>query len=123
MSERKLTIRLEPSDKAALTQMSEQFLAAWKSGKDQGEFLSFATAEQLFRVITPAKWGVLQTLQEQHDPVGVRPLARMLQRDPTAVLRDLTALEHEGIIEKTEDGKWFCPFSEIRTEFLLAHAA
>lgn len=123
MHKRKLTIRLEPNEAAALANMSQRFMRAWKTGQPQDEFLSFATAEQLFRAITPARWGVLQALQDQTEPIGVRPLARQLGRDPTAVLRDLVSLEHEGIIEKNEQAKWFCPFSEIHTEFSLAHAA
>ena len=123
MTKRTLTIRLEPDDATALNLLATQFASAWNSKTYQGEFLSYATAEQLFRVISPARWGVLQALQRETAPIGLRPLARKLQRDPSAVLRDLTLLESEGIIQQTESGSWLSPFSEIRTEFSLAHAA
>lgn len=120
--ERTLTIKLERDASASLDAMRDAVKAAFKKGTYQGEYRVYSTPEQLFRVFTPARWNVLDELQKHDSPIGVRPLAGLLDRDPTAVLRDLKALAEEGIVEQDARGKWMCPFSVIHTDFTLEHA-
>lgn len=117
-----LTIRIQPDALAALEQAGQEFTRAWESGEYAGEFMSFESPATLFRLLTPARWGVLDMLQKT-GRCGVRELARRLGRDASAVHRDISALIERGLVEKDEDGKLFVPFSRIHAEFDLAKAA
>ncbi len=119
---RTLTIRIEADAMAALEQAGQRFAQAWDAGGYAGEFMSFESPASLFRLLTPARWGVLQELQKA-GPCGLRPLARLLDRDASAVHRDVAALMERGLIEKDADGLLFVPFDRIHTEFDLAKAA
>lgn len=100
----------------------EGFLKAWKTGKYQGEHFGFESPAALFRAITPKRWELLGRLQ-QTGPLGIRALARELERDFRRVHDDVTALLEIRLIEKTEDGMVWLPFREIRTDFVMKSAA
>jgi predicted transcriptional regulator len=123
MMNRTLTIKIQKDTYAELDAMGESFIKAWNTEEYQGEYRVYSSPEQLFRVLTPLRWSILDALQKQKEWIGLRPLSRLLERDPTAVLRDLTALAEEGIVEKDASGKWICPFSVIHTDFTIEHAA
>ena len=97
-------------------------LAAVRSGKYEGEHFGFESPAALFRSITPKRWELLGRLQ-QTGPLGIRALARELERDFRRVHDDVTALLQIGLIEKTDDGKVWVPFREIRTDFVIKSAA
>lgn len=115
---RTLTIHIEPDTEAALERAGRQFTDAWQSGEYAGEHLSFESPAALFRLLTPARWGVLETLQ-QAGHCGLRELARLLERDASAVHRDIVALIERGLVEKDEEGKLFVPFGRIHAEIDL----
>ena len=115
---RQARIRVRSDTKQALQEMSEQFLAAWKTGDYQGEVFEFESPAALFRLLTPKRWELLETLQAE-GPCGVRELARLLERDVHRVHDDLSALLAAGMVEKTEEGKLIVPFGEIRADFVL----
>lgn len=119
---RTLTIRIEPAATEVLARAGQAFVAAWKSGAYAGETISFESAAALFRLLTPTRWGVLSALQARGNS-GLRELARHLGRDPSSLLRDVTALMERGLIEKDEAGRLFVPYARIHTEFDLAKAA
>jgi predicted transcriptional regulator len=107
---------------AALELAGQQFTQAWHSGEYAGEFMSFESPASLFRLLTPARWGTLEALQRAGH-CGLRELARILERDASAVHRDIAALIERGLVEKDENGRLFVPFSRIHAEFDLAKAA
>jgi predicted transcriptional regulator len=119
---RTLTIRIDTDAMAALENAGKQFTEAWQQGNYAGETLSFESPAVLFRVLTPARWGVLTALQKAGH-CGLRELARNIGRDPSAVLRDVAVLVERGLVEKDEAGLLFVPFSRIHMEFDLARAA
>lgn len=119
---RTLTIRIQADAMAALEQAGQQFIEARDSGAYAGESMSFESPATLFRLLSPARWGVLEELQRSGH-CGLRQLARQLGRDASAVHRDVAALMERGLIEKDADGLLFVPFSRIHTEFDLAKAA
>lgn len=98
------------------------FIKAWKSGKYQGEQFGFESPAALFRTISPKRWELLGRLQ-QIGPVGIRELARELERDFRRVHDDVIALLETGLLEKTADGKIWVPFKEIRTDIVLKPVA
>jgi predicted transcriptional regulator len=115
------TIRIERDSTAAMHQASEGFLAAWKTGEYQGEHFSFESPAALFRVLTPKRWELIERLQAK-GPLGVRALARELERDVKRVHEDVTVLLDYGFLEKTDDGQLCVPFEEIRADFCLTRA-
>lgn len=112
------TIRVRSDTDQVLREMREQFLTAWKTGEYQGEVFEFESPAALFRLLTPKRWELLETLQGA-GPCGVRELARLLDRDVRRVHDDISALLDAGLVEKTDDGKLIVPFGEIHADFVL----
>lgn len=50
------------------------------------------------------------------DEVGVRELARRLERDVKRVHEDATALAELGLLERPASGTLTCPFSDIHID-------
>lgn len=87
--------------------------------------LSFPTVEDLFKTIGGKRWEILEALAGQGE-IGVRELARRLEREVKSVHRDTESLVAGGVIEKTDQGKLVFPYSRIVLEPLVfdsAHAA
>ena len=100
--------------------MKARAKAAFK-GTAQGEHISFASLDLMHRVLTPNRWGVLKAMMGRGE-IGVRELARTLDRDVKAVHTDVTALADAGVIERTESGAVVFPFDAIRVNFLVKAA-
>lgn len=115
---RTATIRVRSDVDQAIGEMRRQFLTAWKTGEYQGEVFEFKSPVALFRLLTPKRWELLETLQSV-GPCGVRELARQLERDVRRVHDDASALLNAGLVEKTEDDKLIVPFREIHADFVL----
>lgn len=109
-----------PSD--SLNRLREGFVAAWRGSSYGGEHFEFESPAALFRVLTPKRWELVETLQGC-GPVGVRELARRLGRDVKRVHEDAHALIEVGLVEKDAAGKLLVPFGEIRADFVLRPAA
>jgi len=87
--------------------------------------LFFPTVEDLFKTIGGKRWEILEALAG-HGEVGVRELARRLNREVKSIHRDTESLAAGGVIEKTDQGKLVFPYSRIVLEPLVfnsAHAA
>ena len=115
------TIRVRDASDA-LGSVRTRFLSAWKSGKEVGEFFDFESPYALFRVLTPKRWELIQCLQRS-GPLGVRALARALERDVKRVHEDVSALVNIGLVARTEANKLHVPFKEIRADFVMKAAA
>jgi predicted transcriptional regulator len=98
------------------------FLTAWQKREYQGEHFDFESPAALFRVLTPKRWELIECLQRT-GPIGVRALARTLNRDVKRVHDDASGLIEVGMIEKTQNGKLMVPFDEIRADFVMRSAA
>ena len=114
----------QDDDLAAIVAMGERFATAWKSGKPQDPvaILSFSSPAQLFSVISPKRWALIEQLQKI-GPSSIRGVARALDRDIKRVHEDVTALMEWGLVEKGGDGKVFVPYDEIEADFTLKAAA
>ena len=87
-------------------------------GKKQGAFISFATAELLWKVITPKRWEVLRAMTGA-GPIAIREVARRVERDVKSVHADIQALLRAGVLDRTEDGRIVFPYDEIHVDFVL----
>jgi predicted transcriptional regulator len=95
----------------------KRFEHTWKTGSRQGEYVTFESVEGMHRALTPNRWHLLHVLQ-QEGPLGIRELARTLERDVKNVHSDVAKLKELGLVEDTEGGVWV-PFDEIRAEFTM----
>ena len=107
---------------ASLASLRTGWRAAWKSGRYRGEHFEFESPAALFRTITPKRWELIEILQA-NGPLGVRALARELERDVKRVHEDAHKLVEIGLVEKDADGKLFVPFTEIHADFVLRSVA
>jgi len=108
----------------AVREMGKDFIETWKNGKpaDPLYTLTFSSPSQLFSVITPKRWELIERLQAI-GPSSIRGLARALERDVKRVHEDVTALIEWGLVERTEDRKVEVPFDVIHADFDLRAVA
>ena len=90
-------------------------------GEDQGALISFASAELLWKAITPKRLAVLRALTGA-GPVAIREIARRVGRDVKSVHGDIQALLKAGVLDHADDGRIVFPYDEIHIDFVL-HAA
>jgi len=64
-------IRIRREHEVVAQEMRTRFIKAWKKDEYQGEFFDFESPASLFRVLTPKRWELLETLQAE-GPMGMR---------------------------------------------------
>ena len=123
---KRAVIRIRPGrdTMSAVEEMSKDFVKAWHSGEpaDPLYTLTFSSPAQLFSVITPKRWEMIERLQAI-GPSSIRGLARALERDVKRVHEDVTMLIEWGLVERTEDRKVEVPFDVIHADFDLRAVA
>ena len=95
-------------------------LGAFKGG-EQGAFISFVSAELLWKVITPKRWGVLRVMTGA-GPLAIREVARRVGRDVKSVHGDVQALLKAGVVDRVDDGRVLFPYDEVHVDFVLRAA-
>jgi predicted transcriptional regulator len=100
---------------------TEQFLAAWESGRPQGAFIGFSSEEQLWKTLTVKRWQLLKTMTGAGE-LTIREVSRRLGRDVKAVHGDVTALLNCGLLDKTDGGKVIFPYDAVHVDFMLRAA-
>ena len=116
------TIRIQRDDDAALSEAAKGFAAAWTSGDEQEHLFSFASPEQLFSVLTPKRWTLIETLQKL-GPSTYRGLASALSRDVKRVHEDTVPLIEWGLVEINNEGRIHVPYDVIHADFDLRSVA
>lgn len=117
MTERTLTITLQPDWKAALRAAAR----AAQADTYQGEVLNFETPAQFFGQLTEKRWDLVRAAQGK-DEMSVRELARTVGRDVKRVHEDIVVLAGLGLLERTESGGVVCPFSSMHIDMYLKAA-
>jgi predicted transcriptional regulator len=117
MTERYLTITLQPDWKAALRGAAQ----AAKADAYQGEILNFETPAQFFGKLTQKRWDIVRTAQGKGE-LSVRELARMVERDVKRVHEDIVTLADLGLLERTESGGVICPYLSMHIDMYLKAA-
>jgi len=115
---RRLTIQIEPDFDAETAQFLQRVERGLATGEYQGEHLSFSSAEQFFRELTPNRWQMVRHMMGA-GVVGVRALARQLGRDVRRVHEDAAVLVELGLLERTEYGALCCPYGSIHIDMTL----
>jgi predicted transcriptional regulator len=105
---------------AKLDDVKRRLRGAFK-GKKQGAYISFATPELLFRLLTAKRRELIRALTGA-GPVTIREASRRVERDVKAVHGDVHALLKAGVLRKTDEGLVVFPFDAIHVDVML-HAA
>lgn len=90
-------------------------------GEPQGELISFASVELLWKVLSPRRWDLLKVMAGQ-GPMTIREAARRAGRDVKAVHGDVHALLDAGVLDRTESGQVVFPYDAVRVAFELKAA-
>lgn len=117
MTDRYLTITLQPDWKGALRAMAQ----VAKSGEYQGEVLNFESPGHFFGKLSERRWELVRTAQGKGE-LSVRELARVLGRDVKRVHEDVVILAELGMLERTEGGGVICPYSSMHIDMHLKAA-
>ena len=117
MTERYLTITLQPDWKSALRSAAQ----VAKADTYQGEVLNFETPAQFFGQLTEKRWDILRAAQGKGE-LPVRELARMVDRDVKRVHEDIVILAELGLLERTESGGILCPYTSMHIDMHLKAA-
>ena len=115
-------IRILNDDEIVLEEAGTRFKKAWKSGKASPAVFTFSSPSQLFAVISPKRWQLIEHLQHL-GPSTIRGLARSLDRDVKRVHDDVTAMIEWGLVERKEGGTVHVPYKVIHAEFDLKAVA
>jgi predicted transcriptional regulator len=96
-------------------------MAAAFQGEQQGEFISFASIELLWKVLTAKRWEILGAMTGQ-GALSIREVARRVGRDVKAVHGDIRALINAGVLDRERDSVIF-PYDAVHVDFTLSRAA
>jgi predicted transcriptional regulator len=117
MTQRRLTITLQPDWKAAIRAAG----VAAKSGTYQGEVLNFETPAQFFGQLSEKRWAIVRAAQGKGE-MSVRELARVVGRDVKRVHDDIVILAELGLLERTDSGGVTCPYSSMHIDMYMQAA-
>lgn len=92
------------------------------AGKPQGERLSFASFDALWKVLAPNRMALVQAMTGV-GPISLREAARRVDRDVRAVHSDVHVLLNAGVLDKLDDGRIEFPYTAIHFDFTLRAAA
>ena len=115
-------IEIRKDDDAVLRDAGNAYLKAWGTGQSVSDVLTFSSPAQLFSVLSPRRWTLIERLQGL-GAISLRGLARDLGRGVKRVHEDVAILLEWGLIERTEDRKLVVPYSVIHADFNLSVAA
>lgn len=113
------TIRIQADTRTALRAAAQRLAAAVHGSPEAGDAdFSFASAEQLFSALTPARWALIERLQAL-GPSPLPELARLTGRNLQELLADATALLDIGLIDHDGNGEYRVSFDTIHVDLQL----
>jgi predicted transcriptional regulator len=115
-------IQIAGGDEEIISAAGKRFKDVWKSGKSSPAVFTFSSPSQLFSVISPKRWELIERLQHL-GPSTIRGLARALDRDVKRVHDDVMAMIDWGLVERNAEGLVHVPFSVIHAAFDLRAVA
>jgi predicted transcriptional regulator len=106
---------------SSIEQVQQRTAAAFR-GEPQGERISFASVELLWKTLTPRRWGLLSAMAGL-GPTSVRGVARMLGQDVKTVHGDVQALLAADVLEKDGNGRIVFPYDAVHVDFVVGKVA
>lgn len=97
---------------------TQRQMAAAFGGENLGAFISFATVELLWKVLTAKRWDILQAMTGQGE-MTIREIARRVGRDVKAVHGDVQALVIAGVLDRAVSGRVIFPYDTVHVDFTL----
>lgn len=94
-------------------------MAAALRGKEAGAFISFASVELLWEVLTPLRWTLIQALLGRREVISLDAVSRLVGRDQQAVHGDVQALLEAGVLEQAANGIVF-PYDAVHVDFVVS---
>ncbi len=104
---------------SSIDEAKERLAAAFR-GEPQGQRISFASIDLLWKTISPKRWDIIRAMTGQ-GPLAIREVARRLGRDVKAVHGDMLALINAGVVDRAENGVVF-PYDAVHVDFMLKAA-
>lgn len=117
MTDRTLTITLQPDWKGALRALGQ----VAKADTYQGEVLNFESPGQFFGQLTERRWEIVHAAQGRGE-LSVRELARTVGRDVKRVHEDVVILAGLGLLERTGNSGVVCPYASMHIDMHLKAA-
>ena len=117
MTERSLTITLQPDWKGALRAIAK----VAQADSYQGEVLNFESPAHFFGRLTEKRWDIVRAAQGKGE-MSVRELARVVGRDVKRVHDDIVILAELGLLERTDSGGVTCPYSSMHIDMYMQAA-
>jgi len=117
MTDRYLTITLQPDWKSALRAMG----ASAKTNQYQGEVLNFESPGHFFGQLTQKRWDLVRVAQGKGE-LTIRELARYVERDVKRVHEDIGILTNLGLLERAESGRVICPYTSMHIDMHMKAA-
>ena len=105
---------------ASINSVADSAKQAFK-GKPQGEYISFASLDLLWKVLAPNRMAIVKVLTSC-EPLALREIARRVARDVKAVHSDVQILLKAGVLDKNEAGKISFGYDAIHVDFMLKAA-
>jgi predicted transcriptional regulator len=106
---------------ASMEKTRARLLAAFE-GQEQGNFITFPTADVLWKTFTLKRWDLIRTMTGA-GAIAIRELARRLGRDVRAVHADVQELLACGVLNKTAEGKIEFPYDAVHVDFMVTKVA
>jgi predicted transcriptional regulator len=106
---------------SSLDEVKERTRAAFH-GKHQGNRISFASVELMWKTLAPPRWNIVEVMTGA-GPMSIREVARRVGRDVKAVHGDVKKLLDNGVLDRTEDGKVIFPYDAVHVDFTITKAA
>ena len=105
---------------ASINSVADSAKQAFK-GEPQGEYISFANLDLLWKVLAPNRMAIVKVLTGC-EPLALREIARRVARDVKAVHSDVQMLLKAGVLDKNEAGKISFGYDAIHVDFMLKAA-
>ena len=113
------TIRIQADARTALRTAAQRLAGAVHGSLEAGDTdFSFASAEQLFSALTPARWALIERLQA-FGPSLLSELAQLTGRNLQELLADATALLDIGLIVRDDNGACRVPYDTIHIDLQI----
>ncbi|HME20900.1 MAG TPA: transcriptional regulator [Acetobacteraceae bacterium] len=106
---------------SSLEEVMRRTAAAFR-GKRQGERISFASVELLWKTLTPRRWGLIRAMAGQ-GPMSMRAAARLVGHDVKTIHGDVRALLDAEVLEKDEMGRIVFPYDVVHVDFTITKVA